>query len=85
MTPRDKKYLHDLHEKHYGSGGKKETTGDSRNSLMLMVKERGIKNYRILNKEELMRCLDKKTSPDEILMIIDIAKKRWKAGWGKRK
>jgi len=55
----------------------------TRNALMLAVKERGIKNYRILNKAELTEILGS-AHQERIDQIIKGAKKRWMSGWGTR-
>jgi hypothetical protein len=59
--------------------------GPSRNDLMLKAKAKGIKNFRILNKEELTKVLVDSISPQEITVIVTAAIERWKAGWGTRK
>jgi len=55
--------------------------GPSRNDLMMQAKERGIKNFRILNKEELLKVLSAKDTI-EIDTIVTAAIQRWKSGWG---
>lgn len=57
----------------------------SRNELMLKSKERGIKNFRVLNKEELAEILKEGTTQERINEIVSGAVARWKAGWGKGK
>ncbi len=57
----------------------------SRNELMLIAKDRGIKNFRILNKEELMHILAEGITQQEIDALIAGAVTRWKSGWGSRK
>ncbi len=57
----------------------------SRNELMLKAKERGIKNYRVINKEELIEILKEGTAQERINEIVSGAVARWKAGWGKGK
>jgi len=57
----------------------------SRNELMLIAKDRGIKNFRILNKEELMHVTAEGITQQEVDALIDGAVKRWKSGWGSRK
>jgi len=57
----------------------------SRNDLMLEAKAKGIKNFRILNKEELHKVLDSNTTQEEQDTIIKAAVERWKAGWSKNK
>jgi hypothetical protein len=63
------------------------STGPSRNDLMLQAKAKGIKNFRILNKEELTLVLNPTSNPPEaeINAIITKAVERWKSGWGKHK
>lgn len=56
----------------------------SRNSLMLQAKEKGVKNFRILNKEELIKVLDPMTTDGQMQDIIKEAKRRWMAGWGSK-
>ena len=56
----------------------------SRNDLMLQAKEKGIKNFRVLNKEELEKVLDPKATKEDIDKVIQSAVKRWKSGWGSR-
>ncbi len=57
----------------------------SRNDLMLEAKAKGIKNFRILNKEELQKVLDPKTAQEETTEVIKNAVIRWKSGWSKNK
>ncbi|MFH2146305.1 MAG: hypothetical protein ABII75_09825 [Candidatus Omnitrophota bacterium] len=57
----------------------------NRNELMLMAKDRGIKNYRVLNKEELKQVLVEDVTADQIQKVVDGAVARWKSGWGKKK
>jgi hypothetical protein len=59
--------------------------GASRNELMLAAKERGIKNFRVLNKKELESVLADGVSQNQINKIVSGAVTRWKSGWGKRK
>jgi rare lipoprotein A (peptidoglycan hydrolase) len=56
--------------------------GFTRNNLMLQAKEKGIRNFRVLNKEELSEVLA--AAPERRTEIIDKAVKRWKAGWGSK-
>lgn len=65
--------------------GKKQAKCPSRNELMLQAKERGIKNFRVINKEELIDILKEGTSQERINEIVSGAVARWKAGWGKGK
>ena len=62
---------------------KAETQGQSRNQLMEEVKSRGIKNFRVMNKEELAEIVDG-AKPDRIEAIMKEAVTRWKAGWKKK-
>lgn len=57
----------------------------TRNALMLQAKERGIKNFRVLNKEELMHVTAEGITQQEIDALVAGAVARWKSGWGKRK
>jgi hypothetical protein len=57
----------------------------SRNELMLIAKDRGVKNFRILNKNELMHILAEGITQQEIDALVAGAVKRWKSGWGSRK
>jgi len=57
----------------------------TRNALMLLAKERGIKNFRVLNKGELMHVTAEGITQQEIDALVAGAVARWKSGWGKRK
>lgn len=57
----------------------------TRNALMLQAKERGIRNFRVLNKEELAQVLADGVTQEQINEVVDGSVARWKAGWGKRK
>ena len=57
----------------------------TRNALMLQAKDRGIKNFRVLNKEELTQVLAHGITQDRINEVVAGSVARWKAGWGKRK
>ncbi len=59
--------------------------GLSRNELMLQAKAKGIKNFRVINKEELVEILKEGASQERINEIVSVAVARWKAGWGKSK
>ncbi|MBU1864520.1 MAG: hypothetical protein KKH94_12745 [Candidatus Omnitrophica bacterium] len=52
---------------------------------MMLAKERGIKNFRVLNKEELLQATADSIAPEQIDAIVTGAVTRWKSGWGKRK
>lgn len=57
----------------------------SRNELMMTAKERGVKNFRVLNKQELTEVLKNVGDQKAVDAIVAGAVARWKAGWGKRK
>ena len=57
----------------------------SRNDLMLEAKAKGIKNFRVLNKNELMHVLAEGITQQEIDALVAGAVARWKSGWGKGK
>jgi len=57
----------------------------TRNELMLMAKDRGIKNFRVLNREELGQVLADGVTQDRIDEVVAGSVARWKAGWGTRK
>ncbi len=59
--------------------------GASRNELMLAAKERGVKNFRVLNKQELTGALKNIGDQKAVDAIVAGAVARWKSGWGKRK
>ena len=59
--------------------------GASRNELMLVAKERGVKNFRVLNKQELGEVLKNIGDQKAVDAIVTVAVARWKAGWGKEK
>ena len=94
---KDREFLHKLHAKHYGKKKSKAqktevpittepaTKEPTRHELMLKVKERGIKNFRVINKEELVEILKEGTTRERINEIVSGAVVRWKAGWGKGK
>lgn len=56
----------------------------TRNEMMFEAKARGIKNFRVLNKEELMHVLAGGITQQEVDAIVAGAVSRWKAGWGMR-
>ena len=58
------------------------SNGPSRNELMLEAKARGIKNFRILNKQELVEILKDETTQERANEIVAGAVARWKNGWG---
>ena len=83
----DAEFLHNLYEKYYGNQkDKKEVymamNGPSRKELMEQAKQRCIKNFRVMNREELKIVLD---DPLKIPEIQQKAVTRWKSGWSKNK
>ena len=68
-----------------GSGDIEVEGKESRHSLMLKAKDRSIKNFRVLNKSELMHALAAGVTQQEIDAIVAGAVARWKSGWGKKK
>ena len=58
---------------------------ETRQSLMLKAKERGIKNFRVLNKEELQAVLAEGVTQEQIDQVVSGAVTRWKSGWGSKK
>lgn len=59
--------------------------GVSRNELMLTAKERAVKNFRVLNKQELADVLRNIGDHKAVDAIVAVAVARWKSGWGKKK
>jgi len=59
--------------------------GSTRNELMLTAKQRGVKNFRVLNKQELTDVLKNIGDQKAVDTIVAGAVARWKAGWGKNK
>lgn len=57
----------------------------SRHELMMTAKERGVKNFRVLNKQELSDVLKNIGDQKIVNEIVAGAVTRWKSGWGKRK
>ncbi len=57
----------------------------TRHVLMLKAKERGIKNFRVLNKKELESVLADGVTQDQINKVVSGAVTRWKSGWGSKK
>ena len=60
---------------------KAKDDGPSRNELMLAVKAQKIKNFRVMNKEELAEVLKTDATASRIKEIQETAVKRWKSGW----
>ena len=58
---------------------------NTRQGLMLQTKERGIKNFRVLNKEELHAVLAEGVTQEQIDTVVSGAVARWKSGWGSKK
>ena len=87
---KSKEVVHNLHTKYYGKGKSKakagvSSEGPSRNELMLEAKAKGVKNFRVINKEELIEILKEGTTQERINEITAGAVARWKNGWGKKK
>ena len=59
--------------------------GASRNELMMTAKEKGVKNFRVLNKQELTDVLKNIGDQKAVDAIVAGAVARWKTGWGSRK
>jgi hypothetical protein len=55
--------------------------GSTRAQLMENCKQKGIKNFRVLNKQELTDCLANIGDQKKIDLIVAGAVARWKAGW----
>ncbi len=58
---------------------------ETRQALMIKAKERGIKNFRVLNKVELGAVLVEGVTPEQIQEVVSGAVARWKSGWGSKK
>jgi len=58
---------------------------ESRQALMMLAKERGIKNFRVLNKVELKQVLAEGVTQEQIQEVVSGSVARWKAGWGSKK
>lgn len=56
-----------------------------RQALMMLAKERGIKNFRVLNKAELKQVLAEGVTQEQIQEVVSGSVARWKAGWGTKK
>ncbi|MBC8436534.1 MAG: hypothetical protein H8D90_01435 [Candidatus Omnitrophica bacterium] len=52
---------------------------------MITAKERGVKNFRVLNKQELSDVLKNIGDQKAVDAIVAGAVARWKSGWGKKK
>jgi DNA-binding transcriptional regulator YbjK len=90
---------HKLYQKHYAGKknkikkenkaiverAKEEPKKETRNDLMLQAKAQGVKNYRVLSKQDLVRIVVEKAEPQIVDEIVAAAVAKWKAGWGKRK
>ncbi|HQP91726.1 MAG TPA: hypothetical protein PLU24_03535 [Candidatus Omnitrophota bacterium] len=57
----------------------------TRSALMLQAKDRGVRNFRVLNKEELTQVLANDVTQERINEVVAGAVARWKSGWGKGK
>lgn len=58
---------------------------ETRQALMMLAKDRGIKNFRVLNKAELAEVVTEGVTPERIQEVVAGAVTRWKAGWGTKK
>lgn len=54
---------------------------ETRKSLMLKAKEKGIRNFRVLNKEEYKIVLADDATQEVIDRVVAGAVTRWKSGW----
>jgi len=63
----------------------KDENKKTRQDLMLKAKEKGIKNFRVLNKTELGSVVADGVTQEEIIKVVSGAIARWKSGWGSRK
>jgi diphthamide synthase (EF-2-diphthine--ammonia ligase) len=52
---------------------------------MMTAKERGVKNFRVLNKQELADVLKNIGDQKAVDAIVAGAVARWKSGWGSKK
>jgi hypothetical protein len=59
--------------------------GSTRNELMLQAKEKGVKNFRVLSKQELTDVLANIGDQAKVDAIVSGAVQRWHSGWGKKK
>ena len=62
--------------------GIRMAAGSTRAELMQVCKEKGIKNYRVINKEEMVDILAHIGEPAYIDKVVAGAVARWKQGWG---
>ena len=62
-----------------------ENLPGTRQALMIIAKDRGIKNFRVLNKAELGEVLAEGVTPERIQEVVSGAVARWRAGWGTKK
>ena len=58
---------------------------ETRQALMMLAKDRGIKNFRVLNKAELAEVVTEGVTSERIQEVVAGAVSRWKAGWGTKK
>jgi len=59
--------------------------GATRNEIMLQCKEKGVKNFRVLNKQEMIDILKNIGDQKYIDIVVEGAVRRWKSGWKKNK
>ena len=63
----------------------KSSSKETRQTFMMRAKEIGVKNFRVLNKEELKQVLAEGATQEKIDKVVAGAVARWKAGWGTRR
>ena len=63
----------------------KDKNKKTRQDLMMKAKEKGIKNFRVLNKAELGLVVADGATQEEITKVVSGAITSWKSGWGSRK
>jgi hypothetical protein len=52
---------------------------------MFMAKDRSVKNYRVLNKAELLQVVTDGVTQEQINAVVSAAVTRWRSGWGSKK
>jgi len=58
-----------------------KTGGPTRQELMELARSKKLKNFRVMNKEELAEVVKESTSKSRAKEIEETAVKRWKSGW----
>ena len=64
---------------------KSERSGLSRQELMELARSKKIKNFRVMNKAELVEIIKSGTTAARAKEIEETAVKRWKSGWSTNK